>query len=110
MLIDEWVSAKLLAKVIDTDMNFDANAVCPLLSVLPGSNQHKLLIVDDERRFSDHNGTVWTGVEKYILATFFSKYPCNLLLQKMGARVWIARILITRGVVAALTGAGRELL
>src|SRR5262249_31303786 len=30
--------------------------------------------------------------------------PCNLLLHKIGARIWIARILITWGIVATLTG------
>jgi ACS family tartrate transporter-like MFS transporter len=30
--------------------------------------------------------------------------PSNLLLHKLGARVWIARILITWGTVATLTG------
>ena len=40
---------------------------------------------------------------------FFAGYsiceiPSNLLLHKIGARIWIARILITWGMVAALTG------
>src|ERR1700745_4273605 len=30
--------------------------------------------------------------------------PSNLILHKIGARVWIARILITWGTIAALTG------
>src|SRR5262245_2582199 len=30
--------------------------------------------------------------------------PSNLLLHKIGARIWIARILITWGILAALTG------
>ena len=45
----------------------------------------------------------------FIPATFSSKYPCNLLRHKMVARVWIARILITWGIVAALTGAVQNL-
>jgi ACS family tartrate transporter-like MFS transporter len=36
---------------------------------------------------------------------FLFEIPGNLLLHRMGARVWIARILITWGIVAALTGA-----
>lgn len=36
---------------------------------------------------------------------FIFEIPSNLLLHKMGARVWIARILISWGIVATLTGA-----
>jgi MFS transporter, ACS family, tartrate transporter len=35
---------------------------------------------------------------------FLFEVPSNLILQKIGARVWIARILITWGAVATLTG------
>jgi ACS family tartrate transporter-like MFS transporter len=35
---------------------------------------------------------------------FLFEVPSNLILHKIGARVWIARILITWGTVAALTG------
>ncbi|HEY6293607.1 MAG TPA: MFS transporter [Terriglobia bacterium] len=35
---------------------------------------------------------------------FLLEVPSNLILHKIGARVWIARILITWGAVAALTG------
>ena len=35
---------------------------------------------------------------------FLFEIPSNLMLHKIGARVWIARILITWGTVAALTG------
>jgi MFS family permease len=35
---------------------------------------------------------------------FLLEVPSNLILHKVGARVWIARILITWGVVASLTG------
>jgi ACS family tartrate transporter-like MFS transporter len=34
----------------------------------------------------------------------FFEIPSNLLLHKIGARIWIARILITWGIVAILTG------
>jgi ACS family tartrate transporter-like MFS transporter len=36
---------------------------------------------------------------------FIFEVPSNLLLHKIGARIWIARILITWGIVAMLTGA-----
>jgi sugar phosphate permease len=45
----------------------------------------------------------------FLVGVFFFGYclfeiPSNLMLHKLGARVWIARILITWGIVAALTG------
>lgn len=45
----------------------------------------------------------------FIAAIFFLGYvifeiPSNLLLHKLGARIWIARILITWGIIATLTG------
>jgi ACS family tartrate transporter-like MFS transporter len=39
---------------------------------------------------------------------FAFEIPSNLLLHKIGARIWIARILITWGIVAMLTGAVRS--
>jgi ACS family tartrate transporter-like MFS transporter len=38
---------------------------------------------------------------------FIFEVPSNLLLHKIGARIWIARILVTWGIVAMLTGAVR---
>src|SRR6202163_2702396 len=40
---------------------------------------------------------------------FIFEIPSNLLLHKTGARVWIARILISWGIVAMLTGAVHSL-
>src|SRR6516225_6454232 len=45
----------------------------------------------------------------FLVGIFFVGYslleiPSNLILHKVGARVWIARILIVWGIVAALTG------
>jgi MFS transporter, ACS family, tartrate transporter len=40
----------------------------------------------------------------FFLGYFFFEIPSNLLLHKVGARIWIARILITWGAVATLTG------
>jgi len=40
----------------------------------------------------------------FFVGYFLFEIPSNLLLHKVGARVWIARILLTWGVVAVLTG------
>src|SRR5713226_1804911 len=40
----------------------------------------------------------------FFFGYFLFEIPSNLLLHKMGARVWIARILISWGIVAILTG------
>src|SRR5215470_6190800 len=44
----------------------------------------------------------------FFLGYFFFEVPSNLLLHRLGARVWIARILVSWGVVAALTGFARN--
>jgi MFS transporter, ACS family, tartrate transporter len=40
----------------------------------------------------------------FFFGYFIFEIPSNLLLHKIGARIWIARILITWGIVATLTG------
>ena len=40
----------------------------------------------------------------FFVGYFLFEIPSNLLLHKIGARVWIARILLTWGAVAVLTG------
>ena len=40
----------------------------------------------------------------FFFGYFLFEIPSNLLLHKIGARIWIARILITWGAVAMLTG------
>jgi ACS family tartrate transporter-like MFS transporter len=40
----------------------------------------------------------------FFFGYFLFEIPSNLLLHKIGARVWIARILISWGIMAALTG------
>jgi MFS transporter, ACS family, tartrate transporter len=40
----------------------------------------------------------------FFFGYFLFEIPSNLLLHKLGARIWIARILITWGILAALTG------
>src|SRR6202041_1067085 len=45
----------------------------------------------------------------FALGTFYWGYfifevPSNMVLEKVGARIWIARIMITWGILAGLTG------
>ncbi len=40
----------------------------------------------------------------FFFGYFILEVPSNLMLHKLGARVWIARILVTWGTIAALTG------
>ncbi|MFZ7943847.1 MFS transporter [Neobacillus sp. 19] len=40
----------------------------------------------------------------FFIGYFIFEVPSNMLLQKFGARIWIARILITWGIVAMITG------
>src|SRR5580693_1608274 len=45
----------------------------------------------------------------FFVGYFLLEVPSNLLLHKIGARIWIARILISWGIVAMLTGAVQSL-
>lgn len=47
-----------------------------------------------------------TGV--FFWGYFLFEVPSNLLLHRIGARIWIARILVSWGIVAMLTGAARN--
>lgn len=42
------------------------------------------------------------GAALYFIGQLLFDLPSNLLLQKVGARIWIARIMITWGIIAAL--------
>ena len=43
------------------------------------------------------------GAGLFFLGYFLAEIPSNLILNKIGARRWIARILITWGIVSGLT-------
>ncbi|XUW90379.1 MFS transporter [Burkholderia sp. M6-3] len=43
------------------------------------------------------------GSSLFFISYFFCEVPSNLALQKYGARIWIARIMITWGIVSAAT-------
>ena len=50
------------------------------------------------------NAVFGFGAGLFFLGYFLAEIPSNLILNKVGARRWIARILITWGIIAALTG------
>src|SRR5271156_2815831 len=50
------------------------------------------------------NAVFGFGAGLFFFGYFLAEIPSNLILNKMGARRWIARILFTWGIVAALTG------
>jgi len=49
-------------------------------------------------------GTFGLAAGMFFLGYFLAEIPSNLILNKVGARRWIARILITWGIIASLTG------
>ncbi|MDR3661894.1 MAG: MFS transporter, partial [Mycobacterium sp.] len=50
------------------------------------------------------NAVFGFGAGLFFFGYFLAEIPSNLILNNMGARRWIARILITWGIIAALTG------
>src|ERR1700676_1907814 len=60
------------------------------------------LTMNKELAISSQQFGLLVGI--FFFGYFLFEIPSNLLLHKFGARVWIARILITWGIVAMLTG------
>src|SRR3982074_3605445 len=48
-------------------------------------------------------GTFGFAVGMFFWGYFIFEVPSNVILQKVGARIWIARIMITWGILAGLT-------
>jgi MFS transporter, ACS family, tartrate transporter len=44
-----------------------------------------------------------TGAGIFFLGYFFLEVPSNLILQRLGARVWMARIMVTWGIISSAT-------
>src|SRR5258708_39172753 len=51
-------------------------------------------------KFSDTVYGLGAGI--YFIGYFFFEVPSNILLEKVGARVWIARIMVSWGIVSSL--------
>jgi MFS transporter, ACS family, tartrate transporter len=51
------------------------------------------------------SGTFGFAVGMFFWAYFIFEVPSNVILEKVGARIWIARIMITWGIMAGLTAA-----
>jgi MFS transporter, ACS family, tartrate transporter len=60
------------------------------------------LTMNKELAITSRQFGLLTGI--FFIGYFFFEIPSNLLLHKIGARIWIARILISWGIVAILTG------
>src|SRR5271157_135751 len=60
------------------------------------------LTMNKELGISSQQYGFLTGI--FFIGYFLFEIPSNLLLHKIGARIWIARILISWGIVAMLTG------
>lgn len=60
------------------------------------------LTMNQELAISSAQYGLLTGI--FFLGYFLFEVPSNLLLQKIGAQIWIARILLSWGTVAVLTG------
>ena len=63
------------------------------------------LTLNKELALSSEQYGLLSGI--FFLGYFIFEVPSNLLLHKLGARIWIARIMISWGIVALLTGFAR---
>jgi len=57
------------------------------------------LTMKDDLRFSDQAWGLGLGI--FFLGYFFFEVPSNLILHRIGARVWITRIMLTWGVISS---------
>src|SRR5881392_1225967 len=60
------------------------------------------LTMNRELAITSHQFGLLAGI--FFIGYAVCEIPSNLLLHKIGARIWMARILISWGMVAALTG------
>jgi ACS family tartrate transporter-like MFS transporter len=60
------------------------------------------LTMNKELAITSQQFGLLTGI--FFIGYFLFEIPSNLLLHKIGARIWIARILISWGIMAILTG------
>ena len=60
------------------------------------------LTMNQELRLSSQQYGIAAGI--FFIGYFLFEVPSNLMLHKVGARMWIARILLSWGLVASLTG------
>src|SRR6266700_7027826 len=60
------------------------------------------LTMNEELAITSQQFGLLSGI--FFFGYFLFEVPSNLLLHKLGARIWIARILITWGILATLTG------
>ena len=90
------------SKTADSDSSFRLPS---LRDRLPRPNQYWVCRTHDEQGARHHQSAVWLGCRNFLFFGYFIfEVPSNLLLYKIGARIWIARILISWGTVAVLTG------
>src|SRR2546425_6566515 len=64
------------------------------------------LTMNKELGITGHQYGIAAGI--FFIGYFLFEVPSNLILHKIGARVWIARILLTWGFIASLTGLVRS--
>jgi hypothetical protein len=76
---------------------------CLLFHCVSGSREHRICQQHDEQRFEDLglSAAAFGGAAGiFFIGYFFFEVPSNLVLNKFGARIWIARIMFTWGIVA----------
>src|ERR1700745_1941570 len=67
----------------------------------------KLQMQADVPEISDSVYGVGAGI--FFLGYFLFEVPSNILMEKLGARLWIARIMVTWGIISGATAFSREL-
>ena len=74
-----------------------------LFLLLARPHQRRLCLADDEQRFRARPGDVRDGRGRIFWGYVLFEVPSNIILEKLGARLWIARIMVTWGIISGLT-------
>ena len=99
MMSDETLKRKVLKKV--TRHLIPLLFVLYIIAYLDRVNVgFAALQMNQDLGFSPTIYGIGTGV--FFLGYFLFEIPSNLILERIGARVWIARIVITWGIIAAV--------
>src|SRR5215469_18485820 len=74
--------------------------LCPLFHLLSRSREYWVRIPDDEQGSGAQFLRIWARCRGVLLGLFLLEVPSNLILDRVGARRWIARTMVTWGLVS----------
>jgi MFS transporter, ACS family, tartrate transporter len=94
MSIEKMVTAKVIWRIIPF------LTVCYIFAILDRNNVG-LAALQMNKDIGLSRAAFGLGSSLFFVAYFFFEVPSNIVLQKVGARIWLARIMISWGLIAS---------